>query len=183
MPTDVSLIGCDNDELLCTISRPAITSIRPNFEQAGYAAARALDAMMRGRRPNETVMRIPGAKVIVRGSTEHIPPAVAVVNAAMEYIKRHALEGISTADVVSHLKISHSLLDLRFRQLRNESVMDAILSTRLAEVQRLLETTNRKLLDIGIACGFRSADYLKRLFKKRFGMSMREWRAAHRKAR
>ena len=183
MPTDVSLIGCDNDELLCTISRPAITSIRPNFEQAGYAAARALDAMMRGRRPEETVMRIPGAKVIVRGSTEHIPPAVAVVNAAMEYINSHALEGISTADVVSHLKISHSLLDLRFRQLRNESVMDAILSIRLAAVKERVEKTDRKFLAIGAECGFRSADYLKRLFKKRFGMSMRSWRAAHRKAK
>ena len=103
-------------------------------------------------------------------------PALAVVNAAMEYIKGHALEGISTADVVSHLKISRSLLDLRFRQLRNESVMDAILSMRLTEVKRLLETTNRKLRYIGEACGFRSQDYLKRLFKSRFGCTMREYR-------
>ena len=180
MPSDIALMGCDNDELLCTISRPGITSIRPGFEQAGYAAARALDAMMRGRCPAEAVMRIPGAKVVVRGSTEHIPPALAVVNAAVEYIKVHALEGISTADVVSHLKISRSLLDLRFRQVRNESVMDAILATRLAEVKRLLETTSRKLQDIGEACGFRSQDYLKRLFKSRFGCTMREWRASHR---
>ena len=180
MPSDVSVVGCDNDELLCTISRPGITSILPGFEQAGYAAARTLDAMMRGRQPAETVMRIPGAKVVVRGSTEHIPPALAVVNAAMEYIRGHALEGISTADVVSHLKISHSLLDLRFRQLRNESVMDAILATRLAEVKRLLETTSRKLQDVGESCGFRSQDYLKRLFKSRFGCTMREWRGRSR---
>ena len=176
IPSDIALVGCDNNELLCTISRPGITSIRPGFEQAGYAAARALDAMMRERPPAETVMRIPGAKVVVRGSTEHIPPALAVVNAAMEYIKGHALEGISTADVVSHLKISRSLLDLRFRQLRNESVMDAILSMRLTEVKRLLETTSRKLRDIGEVCGFRSQDYLKRLFKSRFGCTMREYR-------
>jgi len=176
IPSDIALVGCDNNELLCTISRPGITSIRPGFEQAGYAAARALDAMMRERPPAETVMRISGAKVVVRGSTEHIPPALAVVNAAMEYIKGHALEGISTADVVSHLKISRSLLDLRFRQLRNESVMDAILSMRLTEVKRLLETTNRKLRYIGEACGFRSQDYLKRLFKSRFGCTMREYR-------
>lgn len=176
IPSDIALIGCDNNELFCTISRPEITSIRPGFEQAGYEAARALNAMMRERPPAETVIRIPGAKVVVRGSTEYIPPALAVVNAAMEYIKGHALEGISTADVVSHLKISHSLLDLRFRQLRNESVMDVILSIRLSEVKRLLETTNRKLRYIGEACGFRSQDYLKRLFKSRFGCTMREYR-------
>ena len=176
MPSDVSLIGCDNDDILCRSSQPALTSILPAFEAAGFAAARTLDMMMRGRRPSEDVVRIPGAEIVARASTENIPPAVAVVNAAMEYIERHALDGISTSNVISHLKVSRSLLDLRFRQLRRESVMDTILSTRLAAVRRLLETTDRKIHDIGVECGFRNADYLKRLFKSRFGMSMREWR-------
>ena len=183
MPSDIALVGCDNDEFLCMVGRPAITSIRPGFEQAGYAAARALDALMRGRRHAESVIRIPGAEIVPRGSTENIPPAVAVVNAAMEYIERHALEGISTANVVSHLRISRSLLDLRFRQLRRESVMDAILAIRLEAVRRLVETTNRKFLDIGAACGFRNPDYLKRIFKARFGTSMRAWRTAQQKAK
>ena len=181
IPTDVSLLGCDDDELLCQGERPALSSIRPGFEQAGFAAARALDAMMRGRRPVETVLRIPGARLVPRGSSTNLPPAVAVVNAATEYIRAHALEGISTTDVVAHLRISRSLLDLRFRQLRNESVMDAILALRLDAVKRLLETTDRKLLAIGAECGFRNPDYLKRLFKSRFGMSMRAWRATHQK--
>ena len=178
MPSDVALVGCDNDEFLCMVGRPAITSIRPGFEQAGYAAARALDALMRGRRHAESVIRIPGAKIVPRGSTENIPPAVAVVNAAMDYITAHALAGISTADVVAHLRISRSLLDLRFRQLRNESVMDAILSIRLAAVKDRVEKTDRKFIAIGAECGFRNPDYLKRIFRKRFGMSMREMRAA-----
>ena len=178
MPSDISLVGCDNDDILCRSSQPALTSILPAFEAAGFAAARTLDRMMRGRRPAEDVVRIPGAEVVARASTENIPPAVAVVNAAMEYIERHALDGISTSNVISHLRVSRSLLDLRFRQLRHESVMDAILTTRLAAVRHMLETTDRKIQNIGAACGFRSADYLKRLFKSRFGMSMREWRQA-----
>lgn len=183
MPSDVALVGCDNDEFLCMVGRPAITSIRPGFEQAGYVAARELDALMRGRHNAESVIRIPGAEIVPRGSTENIPPAVAVVNAAMDYITAHAFEGISTANVVAHLRISRSLLDLRFRQLRNESVMDAILSIRLAAVKERVEKTDRKFIAIGAECGFRNPDYLKRLFRKRFGMSMRAWRATHRKAK
>ena len=95
----------------------------------------------------------------------------------------HALEGISTAHVVAQLRISRSLLDLRFRQLRNESVMDAILSIRLAAVKERVEKTERKFIAIGAECGFRNPDYLKRLFSKRFGMSMRAWRATHRKTK
>ncbi len=175
------MIGCDNDELLCQGERPALTSILPGFEKAGFAAARALDALIHGNPPATHVLRIPGAALVPRASTTTLPPAVAVVNAAMDFIKTHALDGISTADVISHLRISRSLLDLRFRQLRNESVMDAILGIRLAAVRERIEKTDKKFLTIGAECGFRNPDYLKRLFRKRFGMSMREWRDSARK--
>lgn len=179
IPTDIALIGCDNDELLCLVGRPTITSILPGFEQAGYAAARTLNTMMRGHTPSTPVVRIPGAKLVKRASTSNLPPAVAVVNSAMEYINAHAIDGISTSDVIGHMHISRSLLDLRFRQLRNESVMDAILAVRLAAVCDKLKRTRRKIFDIGVECGFRNADYLKRLFKAKFGVSMREYRAGH----
>ena len=181
VPTSVAVLGCDNDELLCQGERPAITSILPGFENAGFAAARALDALIHGKKQADHVLRIPGAAIVPRASTTTLPPADAVVNSAMEFIGAHALEGISTADVIAHLKVSRSLLDLRFRQLRNESVMDAILAVRLAAVRERVEKTDRKFLAIGTECGFRNPDYLKRLFRKRFGMSMREWRDAKRR--
>ncbi len=183
IPTQIAVLGCDNDELLCQGERPALTSIQPGFENAGFAAARTLDALMRGRKVSESVLRIQGAEIVPRASTTNLPPAVAVVGAAMEYIEAHALEGISTSDVMAHLRVSRSLLDLRFRELRNESVMDTILAVRLAAVRERLEKTNRKILSIGAECGFGNPDYLKRLFRKRFGMSMREWRAASRQKR
>ena len=181
VPTSLAVIGCDNDELLCQGEKPALTSILPGFEKAGFAAARALDSLIRGKRPGAHELRIPGAALVPRASTTTLPPAVAVVNAAMDYIRKHATEGISTSDVIEQLHISRSLLDLRFRQLRNESVMDAILGIRLAAVRDRIEKTDRKFLTIGAECGFRNPDYLKRLFRKRFGMSMRTWRATHRK--
>ena len=176
VPSKVAILGCDNDDILCRLRRPLLSSILPNFEQAGFVAARALDAMMRGKRPKNCEMRISGSMIAQRESTEYLPPALSVVNRAMEYIAAHALEGISTSDVVSHLGISESLLDLRFRQIRGESVMSTIIGIRLAAVRTRLETTSEKISAIGAACGFRSADYLKRIFKSRFGMSMREWR-------
>ena len=178
VPSSVAVLGCDNNELLCQGERPAITSILPGFEKAGFAAARALDALIHGKPPASHVLRIPGAALVPRSSTTTLPPAVAVVDAAMDFIKAHALDGISTADVIAHLRVSRSLLDLRFRQLRNGSVMDAILAIRLAAVRERIEKTDRKFIAIGAECGFRNPDYLKRLFRKRFGMSMREWRAA-----
>jgi len=183
VPTSLAVIGCDNDELLCQGEKPALTSILPGFEKAGFASARALDSLICGKRPGAHELRIPGATLVPRASTTTLPPAVAVVNAAMDYIRKHATEGISTSDVIEQLHISRSLLDLRFRQLRNESVMDAILGIRLAAVRDRIEKTDRKFLTIGAECGFRNPDYLKRLFRKRFGMSMRAWRLKNRRRR
>lgn len=47
---------------------------------------------------------------------------------------------------------------------------------RLEAVKKLLATTNRPIHTITEACGYSDITYLKKLFKKRFGVSMREWR-------
>ena len=87
-----------------------------------------------------------------------------------------ACDGIKPADVVSHVGVSRSLLDLRFRQVAGKSILEDILDVRFAEVRRQLKETDRTILQIGRDCGFNDPDNLKRLFHKRFGMSMREFR-------
>lgn len=176
VPSEVSVIGCDNDELICQNTKPQLTSIQPNFHLAGYTAAKILNNLMRGKAVDRAPATIGGHTLFPRSSTCHLPPAAVLVQHAMDYIKTHATEGISTSDVVAHLRVSRSLLDLRFRQVRGECVMDAILATRLNAVKHALKTTDRKILAIGRECGFGNPDYLKRLFKKRFGVSMQEWR-------
>lgn len=183
VPSEVAVIGCDNDELVCENTKPQLTSIQPSFDLAGFTAAAMLDDMMRGRAVPEKTVIIGRAKLFNRSSTCNLPPSVVLVQHAMDYIKAHATEGISTSDVVEHLRVSRSLLDLRFRQLRNESVMDAILTTRLNAVKYALKTTDRRILAIGRECGFGNPDYLKRLFKAHFGLSMREWRLKNRSRR
>ena len=82
-------------------------------------------------------------------------------------------------DIVSYLGVSRSLIDLRFRQVCGISVLQDILNVRLAEVRRQLAKTSHTILQIGRDCGFNDPDNLKRLFKSRYGMSMREFRAQY----
>ena len=66
---------------------------------------------------------------------------------------------------------------MRFKDICGKSVIDEILDCRLTEVKRFLRETDRTILQIGRDCGFNDPDNLTRLFKKRFGISMRDWRA------
>lgn len=85
--------------------------------------------------------------------------------------------GISSADVAAHLGVSRTLADLRFRQVYGESMLSMILRLRLEAVKRKLTETALPIGRICASCGFRSDSRAKHLFKERFGVSMRQWRA------
>ena len=78
--------------------------------------------------------------------------------------------------MVAHLKVSRRLADLRFRELQHTSIGDEITRIRLAEVQRLLRSTKEPIDSIAARCGYTNPNYLKNLFRKRFSMSMRDFR-------
>ena len=139
-------------------------------------AAEMLDKLLRGRKPPLRTIRVGGTHLFERESSAHIPPATTLVENAREYIREHACEGIGAIDVIRHVGTSRSLLELRFRQVCGKSILEDILDVRLAEVRRQLEKTNRSILQIGRDCGFKAPNYLKRLFRNRFGTSMRDYR-------
>ena len=176
VPQQVSVVGCDNDPLVCGNAHPTLSSFQLPFRDLGYKAAETLDWMLRKKNPPRRTIRVAGTHLFERGSTAHIPPATALVEKARAYIAEHACEGIRVVDVAAHIGVSRSLLDLRFRQVCDKTVLEDILNVRLAEVQRQLEKTSHTIIQIGRDCGFNDPDHLKRLFKSRYGMSMRTWR-------
>ena len=176
VPQQVMVVGCDNDPLVWGNTRPLLSSLQLPFWELGYKAAETLDRLLRDRNPPLRTIRVAGTRMFERGSTAHIPPATALVEKARAYIAEHACDGIRVDNVVSHLGVSRSLLDLRFRQVCGKSVLEDILDVRLAEVRRQLEKTSHTILQIGRDCGFNDPDHLKRLFKDRYGISMRTWR-------
>ena len=176
IPQQVSVIGCDNDPLIFANTHPALTSLQLPFRELGYRAAATLGLMLKGKKPPRDTVRVSGTKLFARGSSAAVPPATLLVEKAREYIAAHACSGIRTSDVVEHCGVSRSLLNLRFRQIAGKSIHEDILDVRLSEVKRLLGDTNRRIGQIGHDCGFNDPDNLKRLFRKHFGMSMRDYR-------
>ena len=179
VPQQISVVGCDNDPLVCGNIYPSLSSFQLPFRELGFKSAQTLDRLLRGRNPPQHTIRVAGTHLFERGSTVHIPPATVLVEKARTFISEQACNGIRVDDVVSHLNVSRSLLDLRFRQVCGKSVLENILDVRLDEVQRQLAKTNHTILQIGRDCGFNNPDNLKILFRKRFGCTMRDWRKKH----
>lgn len=179
IPADYAILGVDNDTLICENVRPRLSSIQPDFESEGFIAAKVLDEMMQKESPTPVSTIIAGIKRIIRReSTAEISHAGRLIQKAIAYIDAHATDGIDVSDVVAHLGCSRRLADLRFSQLQGRSILETIIERRLTAVQRRLAETRDTIDTITADCGFKNPNYLKNLFKKRFSMTMSEFRKA-----
>ena len=182
IPQDVAILGVDDDELLCEFTRPSLNSIRPCHFKSGLMVARAMNGLFQsgriGPRKPKTVL-CSGATVIKRESTHFLSPALHLVHTATAYIKANVSKEISVADVVAHLGVSRRLADLRFREHGGKTIHETIVETKLAELSMRLLTSNRAIGNVAAALGFDDLSYLGRLFRKRYGMTMSEWRVGH----
>ena len=183
IPEDISILGVDNDELLCEFAQPSLTSIQPKHFASGFRAAQALNGLFQNRsaagRRTKAVF-CSGAKVIERESTHPLSPALHLIHAATAYIKANVRNDISVTDVVNHLGVSRRLADLRFHEHHNMSILDAILDAKLTELGKRLMTTKLPVGQVAATLGFHDLSYVGRLFRKRYGMTMSQWRGKSR---
>ena len=182
VPAEAGVLGVNNDPILCENAEPRLSSIQPDFIGEGRLAAELLERMMAGgclpdaKRVNHVGIRT----VVHRDSTVPQSASGRLVQKVLAYITREAVKGIGVGDVARRFKVSRSLLELRFGELQGESVYEAMLRIRLEEVKRQLRNTDAPIAEITAACGWENPAPPKALFKRRFGMSMRAFRAAAR---
>lgn len=181
IPNQVAVLGVDNDELLDESSDPPLSSILPNHEQLGYAAARVLNNLMSGRHAKTSApFLVKPVKIVERESAVASAPAAHLLSRATAYIRKNAAKGIKVKDVADFLGVSRRLADLRFQQFSGETINETITRHRLDAVKKFLATTNRPIKTISEECGYTDPSFLKVLFKRRFGCTMREWRLQNR---
>ncbi len=180
VPGQVSLLGVDNDDFECLGIVPQLSSVQPDYEGSGYRAAAELEALIGSKRlgPPQRVS-LPARTVVGRGSTKPIPPATVLVRKGLAYIRAHACEGLRPDEVADYLGVSRRLAELRFRQLCDRTMRDAIEKERLERVQRLLRGSDRSLSRIAEQTGYKKVSHLSALFKKRFGLSPRAYRSQY----
>ena len=177
VPEDISVLGVDNDELICDHTVPTLSSIQTDAEGMGETAARMLvesighDANL----PTQTVScRILG--IAERSSTQTPSPVTDLLQRALTFIESEAVNGITPDDVARHLKISRRLLDLRFNQYASSSVAEYITRRKLEEVKRLLVSSQLQVKEIFKRSGFGNITYATSLFRKTEGMTPEDWR-------
>jgi LacI family transcriptional regulator len=180
VPDEVAVIGVDNDELLCELSDPPLSSVIPNTHRTGYEAAALLDAMMSGRRVIGQTHLIPPIGIAIRQSTDVLAIEDRNVARAVRHIRQHACDGINVQDVLKAVPHSRRLLENRFKKLIGRTPHEEILRVQLDRVKKLLSETDLSLEQIAERAGFSHVEYLSVVFKKKVGMPPSRFRMKHR---
>jgi LacI family transcriptional regulator len=177
VPNEIAIIGVDNDESICENTTPTLSSVLPDFEGGGYMAAELLDQLMRRTQHKPVTLTYGVKRLVHRQSSLHTSRPNWIALKAKEFIRLNACMAISVDDVSKHLNISRRLAELRFREACGYTILTEIQNQRLERVCSLLKETHLPIGQIGERCGFPTEPHLKVLFKKRFGKTMREYRA------
>lgn len=179
VPNQVAVLGVDNDELICGVSTPTLSSVSVNAERVGFEAAKALDLLMAGKNPGSTVLVQP-VGVVSRQSTDTVGADDPVVATALQFIREHAVESIGVPDLLRHVQVSRRTLELRFEKVVGRSPYEEIERLRLLRAQELLINTDMKISLVAQKAGFSSVQYLHQVFQRQFGQTPGRFRVLNR---
>lgn len=159
VPDEVAVIGQHNDELLCDLCDPPLSSVMPNARCAGYEAAALLERMMRSQGSFPQAVLIEPVGVVPRQSTDVVAVGDPRISAAVRFIREHACERIGVEDARQVAALSRTLFERRFRNLLGCAPYELILKTRLAKARELLAMTNLTVAEVSGRTGFSSPAY------------------------
>jgi LacI family transcriptional regulator len=169
VPSEVAVIGVDNDEVICELSNPPLTSIEPDTHRIGFEAASLLDGMIAARDTDIRRLYVPPKGIVCRRSTEGFAVEDPVVASVLAFIRDHACDNIQVTDVLDRVPVSRSTLERRFEELVGHSPRREIERVRMERVCRMLEETECALDEIAYVTGFKTTAHLAAAFKRVFG--------------
>lgn len=176
IPDDVAVVGVDNDETLCDVCNPPLSSVDAGHQQVGYQAAALLRELMDGHAAPAPFTYLEPRGIVIRKSSDVIATEDRLVAMALGFIREGACDGLSASDVVARIPVSRSVLQRRFRQGTGSSIHEEILHARLNRARQLLVETDLPLVDVAERAGFKHQEYLGAVFKAHLGKTPAAYR-------
>ena len=176
VPEDVAVLGVDNDELLCEVMRPHLSSVEQGARRLGYEAAAMLDRIMHGEKPNQMQYLFVPEKLVKRQSTDTTAFDDPDISEAVRFIRSKATAGMRVQDVIEHMGMSRSSLAMKFKAALGRSVHDEIRRVQIDHARHLIESTDLPLKMVAIKSGFSHIQHMTNAFRQILEISPGEYR-------
>ena len=169
-PEEVAVLGVDDDQIICRLCRPTLSSIEPDTEEIGRLAAQLIASQLEGKRVASHHL-VPPRNIVHRKSTDTVAASHPLVLQATRLIREQGFGNASVDQVCEASGVSRSTLDNLFIRNLGRSVSGEITRLRLQRCSNLLRNTDLSLCEIASRCGFSSSTYFCRFFKRNTGIT------------
>ena len=177
IPEDISLLGVDNDEFMCNISSPTLSSIRLNFEKHGYDLAKILFKMIREKQIWPARIAVEALGVVERMSTRHKIISDPYIREIVEFIKHNYTQDIDIRKLVSFIPLSRRAIELKFKkEMHPYTITSYLTKLRLDHFCHLLEHTSIPIKEAAEQSGFIESSNFSTIFRKHMGCTPSAYR-------
>lgn len=176
VPFDISVLGVDDNALMCHLASPSLSSIQQPGRQIGYQAAKLLDDIMNGKAAPHTIITLDTPGIAHRDST--CSPAIGDpdIAKALRIIHDNCGGNVAVDALASAVAISRRTLEMKFRRILGHSIWAEVLKARVRAAEHLIRQTDMKMTAIAQRVGLANVAHLTKLFREQVGYTPSDYR-------
>ncbi len=176
IPETVAVLGVDNDETLCELSDPPLSSIVQDAEKGGYDAARLMDRLIRRTTDQVHDIVVEPLQVITRQSTDIYATPDEYIASSLKYIHQNIDKNLQVNEVVRQVPLSRRSLEMRFQQVIGYPIYKYIQNLRMEKFSKKLLETDLTVFEIALDLGMNDTKNIARQFRQVKGCTPLEYR-------
>ncbi len=169
VPFAIGVISANDDETVCEMARPALSSIRLPWRRLAAEVVQTIEAIWAGHPPTSPILVQP-LDIVARGSSSYEAVADPVVRRAMQYLVAQIASIASVEEWASQIGVSRRVLERRLHECLDRSPLAMIQHERVERAKNLLTTTDLPIAIIAERCGFQSNERLTVNFRAAVGV-------------
>ena len=176
IPEEVAVLGVDNDEMLCNLSDPPLSSVGLDTIKGGYEGARLLHTMIKTKNQEYYDIVIKPTQVITRNSTDIYAAKDDYIGTALKYVHNNIEKNLKVEDVLAQVPLSRRSLEKRFQKVTGYPVYEYICNLRIEKFTQKLLETDLSIFEIAMDLGLNDGKNIARQFRQIKGCTPTEYR-------
>lgn len=176
VPEQVAVIGANNDELVCGLSYPMLSSVAIPWNAIGELVGESMQSLLAGEHPRAEARLVPPSGVVLRHSANHLVVEDRQLRRTMTYLSARLQDPISIGGMCQELRLARRSLERKFKEFYRCSPWQMLCRMRVARAKQLLSETNYPVSMIAELCGFNDPERMAVVFRREIGMSPTKWR-------
>jgi len=170
IPEEVAVIGANNDELVCGLSYPMLSSVAIPWDEIGSRVVEALRELLAGKAVPDGPILVPPGGVVLRHSANYLAIEDPLLRRAMSYLTEHLQEPLTVGTMCKELRCDRRSLERKFREFYQCSPWEMLCRIRVRRAKALLVETGHPISLISELSGFNDPERMAVVFKRLEGV-------------